>query len=538
MKRKLESLNILRYLCLLFVIALGFVTIVATGGGGGGSGVSSGSSSGTGSVALMLSDGPADDCESIWIYVIEVSLIPPEGSDRDPVVIFRSRSPQGVEVDLLAFRDEDFLLTLKRRVPAGRYEKVRLRVAGIVSNGCPCELEMIKLASGKIDLNPREPFEVEPGETLSIRLDIDANKSINLHPAGQSGKCLFRPVVFVDIEAVEFRQRCPFVVKGEVIEVVDRNEDGVIEGFKLDLKRDRGPVDVLLLRDTVIFDENGFPLPSFATRSDISYGDSVWVRGRLDEEGRLSAFEVVIGEVLILKGTAQNSPDTEGVFALFLDENQAFTDETVSVKVFEAESLILFGCDKEASLRDIQRGVRAKVVGKYSRQNDMFRAAVVFLKPEEISGELVAVTDVIDGKDLTILQAGGNEITVFLPITAEVKLRGDGKVPIWLLCEGRQVRVILDPLQALTAQTVIVEEDILEGIVSAINQFDKTLNINGQVVLMRPFATIMDQREEEQSLVDLDHLDIGDEVRIFGLVACPGDTGFYAFVILIVGPQV
>lgn len=538
MKRKIESLNILRYLCLLFVIAFGFATIVATGGGGGGSGGSPGSSSGTGSVALMLSDGPADDCENIWIYVIEVSLIPPEGSDRDPVVIFRSRSPQGVEVDLLAFRDEDFLLTLKRRVPAGRYEKVRLKVAGIVSEGCPCDLEMIKLPSGKIDLNPREPFEVKSGETLSIRLDIDANKSINLHPAGQSGKCIFRPVVFVDIEAVEFRQRCPFVVKGEVIEVVDRNKDGVIEGFKLDLKRDRGPVDVRLLRDTVIFDENGFPLPSFATTGDISNGDSVWVRGRLDEEGRLNAFEVVIGEVLVLNGTAQNSPDTEGVFPLFLDENQAFTDETVNVKVFEGESLILFGCDKEASLRDIQRGVRAKVVGKYSGQDAILRAAVVFLKPEEISGELVAVTDVIDGKDLTILQAGGNEVIVFLPITAEVKLRGDGKVPIWLLCEGRQVRVILDPQQALTAQTVIVEEDILEGIVSAINQFDKTLNINGQVVLVRPFATIMDQREEEQSLVDLDHLDIGDEVRIFGLVACPVDTGFYAFVILIVGPQV
>jgi len=49
----------------------------------------------------------------------------------------------------------------------------------------------VKLPSGKIDLNPRGDFEVTAGATLSIRIDIDADKSIKLHQAGQSGKCIF-----------------------------------------------------------------------------------------------------------------------------------------------------------------------------------------------------------------------------------------------------------------------------------------------------------------------------------------------------------
>ena len=531
-KTRTGTLRVFRYLGLLLVIIFGLATILATGGGGG----SSTSSSGTGSVALFLKDGPADDYDNIWMWVTEVSIIPPEGSGRSPVVIYQSRDPRGYRVDLLAYRDWDFLLTLRHRVPVGLYEKVRLKVSNIVSEGGECHLEMIKIPSGKIDLNPREQFEVKPGETLTIRLDIDANKSINIHPAGKSGKCIFRPVVFVDIEPVRIPKRCPLIVRGEIIEVFDRNNDEIIEGFKLDLDGARGSLDVRVLRDTVVFDEEGFPLPSFATTDDLGEDDMVWVRGRLDEDGKLNASGVVKGEVLVLKGTVQNSPDAEGEFSLFLDADQAITDETVKVKVFEDASLILFGCDTESSLEDILRGVRARVVGKYG--DGVLRAAVVFLKPEAISGDLVSVNDAEGGKALTIQPNEGDKVDVFMPANTPIYLHGDGEVPIELLCEGRNVRVIIYPEKpVLTAAEVQVQDERIEGQVESTNEMDHTLIIDGQNVFVQAGATILDLHGEEESPIGFDEIKSGDELKCFGLTACPGDLEFYAFVILVVGPE-
>jgi hypothetical protein len=366
-------------------------------------------------------------------------------------------------------------------------------------------------------------------------LDIDANKSINLHPAGQSGKCIFRPVVFVDIEPMKMRQRCPLVINGTIIEVIDRNDDGIVEGFKLNLGGRRGVLDVRLVRDTVVFDDEGFPLPSFATTDDLARGDNVWVRGELEEGGDLTASQVVIGDVLVVKGTAQDSLNSSGVFPLFLDPNQALTGGSIDVRVFR-ESPLFFGCDTEASFNDIQRGVRARVVGKYAVGDAELRAAVLFLKPEEISGLIVSVADQDGGKDLTIEQAGGNLVTVFVPIYAVIKLRGDGRVPMSLLCDGRRVTVALDPEKVLTAQKVVVEEDVLVGTVDAIDESAGTLTIDGQTVFVQPFATIQDQRGTEDDFVEFDEIGIGDNLKCFGLTACPGESGFHAFVILIVGP--
>jgi hypothetical protein len=526
-----------RLLCLILVLALGFATIVATGGGGGGGGGSTSPSTGPGSVAVLVADGPADDFVGITICVSEVSLIPPEGSGRSAVVIFNTDPSDCHEIDLLEYRDRDFLLTLNRRVPPGTYAKVRMKVEWIQSNGgpIPCDEWEIKLPSGRIDLNPRQPFTVKSGEILSVHLDIDANKSINLHPAGKSGKCIFRPVVFVDIEPMKIRQRCPLVVKGTITEVIDRNGDGIVEGFKLNLGGRRGVLDVRLARDTVVFDDEGLPLPSFATTDDLARGDYVWVRGDLDDEGNLDALQVVVGDILLVKGTAQNSLNPLGVFPLFLDPNQALTGGSVDVKVFR-ESSLFFGCDRDASLRDIQRGVGARVVGKYSVEDAQLRAAVLFLKPEEISGEIVSVADQDDGKDITIQQTGGNLVTVFVPIDALIKLRGDGEVPMSLLCEGRRVTVDLDAEKILAAQKVVIEEDALEGTVDAINELAGTLTINGQSVSVRPFATIQDQRGSEDMLAEFDEIRIGDTVKCFGLTACQGESGFHAFVILIVEP--
>jgi hypothetical protein len=169
---------------LIVLLTVGISLISCGGGGGGSSGVTT-SSTGTGSVSVLLADSPTDEYQNIWIRIHEVSLIPV--NDGEPVVIFQSTA--GLRVDLLEYQDEDYLLKVKRDVPAGQYSKIRLQVSDIEVTpkpgmNPPCTSLDIKLPSGKIDLNPREPFTVSQGGNLSIRLDIDANKSINLHQAG------------------------------------------------------------------------------------------------------------------------------------------------------------------------------------------------------------------------------------------------------------------------------------------------------------------------------------------------------------------
>src|SRR5512136_1349149 len=101
MKKKL-------FLCTaIFLIALlaSGILLISCGGGGGSS---SSSTVGTGSVSVLLADSPTDDYQNIWITINEVSFIPVNGGV--PVIIFQST--KGLRVDLLAYQDEDYLLTV------------------------------------------------------------------------------------------------------------------------------------------------------------------------------------------------------------------------------------------------------------------------------------------------------------------------------------------------------------------------------------------------------------------------------------------
>jgi hypothetical protein len=548
----------LRYL-LLIILSFSVVVFTACGGGGG-SGSQSSSSSGIGTVAVYLADGPADEYDELWITVTEVTLIPSEGSGRSNVIVYQS--DQGYKVDLLSYRDEDFLLTLKQ-IPAGIYKKIRLDISDIDPVGGPCtDMEIIKLPSGKIDLLPRETFEVEPGEILAIRLDIDANKSINLpretfevepgeilairldidanksinlHASGNSGKCIFRPVVFVDIEEpVEWQLRCPQILRGKIAGLIYINDDSDIEGFKLELPGKRGTLDVYLADDTVIFNDDGFPSGEDA----LEEGQSVWVRGRLDSEGHFQASEVVIGDVIILKGTVESAVDDD-TFTLALDPGQPVTDSTISVALSDG-TLILVGCEDETNRSAIKPGMPARVAGKLSVNDQLLQAVAVFLRP--ISGELISI-DPADygngpGRDLKIQVDEDTGITVFLPESAPISLVGDGEVPISLLCNGRYVYAVIDheqseQLSVLTASEIKVQPDHLSGLVDDIDESERTLVVDSKTVYVQDNATILDLSGNVDKLTVFEKIEVGDKVNCFGLEDCLVDNKFYAFVILI-----
>jgi hypothetical protein len=499
----------LRY---FFLIILSFSVVVFTAcGGGGGSGSQSSSSGGIGTVAVYLADGPADEYDKLLITVTEVTLIPPEGSDRGNVIVYQS--DQGYEVDLLSYRDEDFLLTLKQ-IPAGIYKKIRLGISDIkpVGGTGSCTDMEIKLPSGKIDLLPRETFEVEPGEILAIRLDIDANKSINL------------------------QLRCPRILRGKIAELIDIDDDSDIEGFKLELPGKRGTLDLYLADDTVIFDDDGLPSGEDALKE----GQSVWVRGRLDSEGHFQASEVVIGDVIILKGTVESAVDEQDdTFTLALDPGQPVTDSTISVALSDG-TLILVGCEDETNRSTIKPGMPARVAGKLSVNDQLLQAVAVFLRP--ISGELISIEPAehvsVLGKDLVIKVNENSSVTVFLPDHTPISLVGDGEVPIGLLCEGRYVYAVIDheqseQLSVLTASEIKVQPDHLSGWVDDIVESERTLVVDSSAVYVQDNATILDLSGEVDKLIAFEKIEVGNKVNCFGLEDCSDDNEFYAFVILI-----
>jgi hypothetical protein len=246
---------------------------------------------------------------------------------------------------------------------------------------------------------------------------------------------------------------------------------------------------------------------------------------------------VVIGNVAILKGEVETSVDPQSQqFSLLLDEGQVVTDEKIQVELSD-NTFILMGCDTVVDRNHLQPGMLVRVIGKISVKEQLIRAIAILVKPGVVAGELIAVEETLGGYNLVIQPETGSEITVFLSQNTPICLVGDGIVPFDLLCAERWVRVTLDPAESEpTAQEVRVQPDHVSGPVEFVNETDRTLIVDGQTVSVDEAATILDLRGSVDKPVAFDEIEISDEVSCYGLHACPTDTGFYGFIILIVEP--
>ena len=141
------------------------------------------------------------------------------------------------------------------------------------------------------------------------------------------------------------------------------------------------------------------------------------------------------------------------------------------------------------------------------------------------------------GGKLNLELTTGGDIEVFIPSGTPINIEGDGSVPMELFCEGRQVRIFLDPhtLGPLTATFVIVQAERRVGEVTSVDESYRTLTVDGESVFVQLGATILDTRGPVDTLVGFEEIDVNDQLEYFGLNACPGDMGFTAFVILITG---
>jgi hypothetical protein len=545
-----------------FVVTAIFIMLmmIACGGGAGtGSGKHT-SDTDSGKVALYLADAPADDFDHIWVEVSEIALIP--CGDGDAEVIFQSDDPE--RIDLLALRDgDDMLLTVQEGVTAGEYCKIRLKIDTIEGEQGQ-DLVDIKLSSAKIDLNPQGSFDVQANETLSIHLDIDAEKSIHL--AGPNYN--FRPVVFIDFDDVEQPHPCRHMVEGKITELLfaeeevasdqepgedSAPEDPQVIGFKLSLIHGHNTISVMLQEDTTIFDANG----QSAGAEALAVDQIVGVKGWLDSDAKLLADLVVIGSTLTVAGTVATGVDENGTFKLDpADFAPIFGEEAITVSLSD-DTAITMG-NEEVDQTQIQPGQKMRVVGKYDADNGTLNAIAIFIKALEKTGLLTALEPVEGGSLLTIL-AGSRieahivachpeeeetEIKVFLPQAISPEIKGDGALTLdelsqLISCAPPLVQVVLAnepaedaPAEALALKVLPQRLDVVtvgtmaEGVITT---------ASGDTILVTEETKIWRHDCETQEPAELDAIESGDTLVVAALSTCE-PTDYLAVTIIKIGP--
>lgn len=453
------------------------------------------------------------------------------GTCRDGKIVTIFSSEEGYTLDLLQYRDEDFLLLINEEVPAGRYKKIRMRISAVRAEGGPCEDMEIKLPSGRIDLNPRSPVDIGENELIYLRLDIDVNKSIHLHPTG-SGKCIFRPVVFVDILTKDDMTQCPTLIKGEVKELHDESGDWVPESFTL--KREGNTADNCLGDIRVCFAENILVFAGngrFGSLADLEEGQPVTVRG-MTRDGCFTASLIIIGDCRAIKGVIQEIPGcTE-----FLLRPDSCADGADSIKVVLADETPLFtGCDTPLDFDALEAGMRVLVTGMLDGEGKTLAAALVIVQADELEGTIAGVECVEDGYVFAIDTGGGKATEIFVPGNARIALEGDGPVPEGMIpllaCHPYHIRIIQG--HGVSKEVLITPESIT-GVVEKIYPYSRTLQVGGFSVQVTAPAMGVYISDKGDALVSLDVLHPGDEITCFGLKACDDDLeDFHTFVFLV-----
>ena len=337
----------------------------------------------TGIVGLLFTDKPTDDYSAIKLNVVEAILI---GGDDGQQMLFKGSEP----IDLLDLTNFNEPIVFGE-VAVGTYTKLRLVID---------DLELVRKddgasifpklpANGKIDLLDSNGFEVLPGRTLLVAIDMDANKSIKITGAGNSDKVNFRPVVRVNFMDGGMQDKL-----ARVEGVVSEKFTNPANSFELcDIDTPVNCINVATGADTSIFDDEGLPT-NFDT---LMVNDMVVVIGRYDVEGDPILDAVVLeigGNAEQLKGNVVSAPMNDE-FLLRVDGNGdvVVALQPGSTKYFDAEGpigpdAIVVGADIE-----VEGVLPAKAL---DTDPDVIRAALVFVEAEEadqLSGTITGTPD-------------------------------------------------------------------------------------------------------------------------------------------------
>lgn len=437
----------MRNLCNVFryVVTLLPLFLLACGGGGGGGGASTVASAGTGTVTLLVTDGPSEDFNAINLTVVKAELL----SDSGKVTLFSGQKT----FDLLRLADVTEIFSVTH-VPVGTYNKIRLTLTSVelvMKDGSKAYPKLP--GNGKLDLNPRSSFVVIGGATILIQLDMDAEKSIHVVSAGNSDSYQFRPVVFVDIVTDEFDTKlvqlrgtvdnldtlegtfdlCEIRVQGLLLD--DDEEDGKFYCVRVDAAQvpasffdtNGDPADINSLENGAIatatgrFAFNGTTLASSKNNKnddDGSSDDSSRDDDSSDDDDYrdliLVAEVVWPGDFAEVNGIARSAvitdTDTGTWFEFEVLEGQGYVFDAPIPTILQEGTRLFNSKGLPVDESVIQDGVSARVNGVFQAGLDELKAALVILDIEASQSQLIGTIGAVadDFSSMALLTDSGD----------------------------------------------------------------------------------------------------------------------------------
>lgn len=354
-----------------------------------------------GSVALLLTDAPSEQFDHIYLTIQSVDLL----GDAGRVNLFTGSKV----VDLLDLRHHAELFTLTDAIPAGSYEKIRLTVADVElvrlnADGSVAETAHPKLpGNGKIDIKPRHgDIYVAGGKTLTIQVDVDADKSIYIHQTGND-KYQFRPVIFADVIGADAPAK--LVRLGGEIGTVDAIAHSFTlcrprvlaasQGSHDEEEHHRRCLQVNSDPATTYLDATGQP----AHFADLQPQMAVVAIGRFhagadDDHPQLNALAVELGAAtafLRLGGSVANVDPITRSFDLLVADGQGLGSGTTLKVSLPAGTRIFSSRGQALDMNAIISGREVKVEGVLklsNNQSDGMIAAIVFVADSLVDARL------------------------------------------------------------------------------------------------------------------------------------------------------
>jgi len=277
----------------------------------------------------------------------------------------------------------------------------------------------------------------------------------------------------------------------------------------------------------------------------------VHVRGWLDPEGDLQASVIVIGAVVVVKGTVDGPLDTD-VFPLALDRGQIISDPAIDVTLSD-DTFVMTGCDEQVPAETIQQGMTARAVGKVSITGQTLQAVAVMLKSQQITGILTAMEMTEGGYVLTV-QVGENEpLEIFMPDNVEPYMENIGLLPIdtiqtLLDCDTIiEVSIVVssENPEMLTATDVQVIPHQYGGEVETIYPDTGRIIVDLEGETQRAYipetALIEDQSDPNNEDPGIGDIVVGDNLLMFGFSDCAenelDEPDFRAYMAIILAPE-
>jgi len=297
------------------------ILLAACGGGG------SGGSQETGRVTMLVGDAPINDLSEVWITVSEVELNM-AGGKKDVVL----DTPERIE--LLSLQNLSEVL-LSEEIVTGRINKVRLLLdkIEILREGgtSPDNLEVLDVpAGGWIELNPQGGIEVRAGETITMLIDVDLERSLHVIEGG-NGSFEFRPQVFIEIYSEGDPSRI-VRLKGTA-----RGVNPTTDGWDLcDLRRESGDSTNENLMDCVHMVDAGASV--FQNPSALEENSIVTAFGYMNfeaTEDTMNAKVLVIGDakpIVTEIGRVASLPDAD---TIMIDIDPAATELLVPANLMQ-----------------------------------------------------------------------------------------------------------------------------------------------------------------------------------------------------------